>query len=63
VVPAFYAGARSIQDLVTQYVCRVLAHMDLPQEGQFRWHGQARAAASRRLEIAGRPGRVSRGRK
>lgn len=52
VVPAFYAGAKTIEDLVAQYVCRVLAHLDLEQEEQFRWQGQAQAAGGRRLEIA-----------
>ncbi len=59
VVPAFYAGAKTIEELVTQYVCRVLAHLDLPQKTQFRWQGQAESAA-RRLEIAARPPRARR---
>ena len=63
VVPAFYAGAKTVEDLATQYVCRVLAHLDLPQEGQFRWQGQAQAAAGRRLEIAARSLRVPRDKK
>jgi 4-hydroxy-3-polyprenylbenzoate decarboxylase len=54
VMPAFYAGAKRIEDLVVQYVCRVLAHLDLPQEAQFRWQGRAETAAARRLEIAPR---------
>ena len=58
VVPAFYAGAESVEGLVTQYVCRVLAHLDLPQEGQFRWKGRAEAAAARKLEIAARTPRT-----
>jgi flavin prenyltransferase len=40
-IPAFYHAAQSIDDLVTQYVCRVLAQMDLPQEKMFRWTGSA----------------------
>ena len=60
VVPAFYAGAETIAELVTQYVCRVLAHLDLPQETQFRWKGQAESAAAGRLEIAARPPRARR---
>jgi len=63
VVPAFYAGAKSIDDLVAQYVCRVLAHLDLPQDAQFRWHGQAEAAAARRLAVAPRPKHNRRGEK
>ena len=63
VVPAFYAGAKTIDDLVAQYVCRVLAHLDLPQEAQFRWQGQAETAAARRLAVAPRPTRERRGAK
>jgi flavin prenyltransferase len=39
VVPAFYHHPKSIDDLVTQYVCRVLAQIDLPQEQMYRWTG------------------------
>jgi 4-hydroxy-3-polyprenylbenzoate decarboxylase len=56
VVPAFYFGAETIDELVMQYVCRVLAQMDLPQEAQLRWKGQAESAKSR-ITIAPRPGR------
>ncbi|HVB97842.1 MAG TPA: UbiX family flavin prenyltransferase [Candidatus Dormibacteraeota bacterium] len=38
-VPAFYFGPKTIDDLVTQFVCRVLEHLGLPQEGQYRWMG------------------------
>jgi flavin prenyltransferase len=38
-VPAFYHHPRTIDDLVTQYVCRVLAQIDLPQEQMYRWTG------------------------
>jgi len=41
VVPAFYDKPKTIDDLVTQYVCRVLAHVGLPQEKMFRWTGSA----------------------
>lgn len=54
VIPAFYLGAKSIDELVTQYVCRVLEQMGLPQHAQRRWQGQARKAAVRPLEIAPR---------
>jgi flavin prenyltransferase len=43
VVPAFYFKPKSIDDLVTQYVCRVLAQADLPQEKMFRWAGSSAA--------------------
>jgi flavin prenyltransferase len=62
-IPAFYAGAKTIDDLVTQYVCRVMAHLDLPQDAQFRWKGQAEAAAARKLAIAPKPRRDRRGEK
>src|SRR6516165_6215772 len=38
-IPAFYHAPKTIDDLVTQYVCRVLAQMDLAQEKMFRWTG------------------------
>jgi len=40
VSPSFYHQPKTIDDLVTQYVCRVLAQMGLPQSGQFSWKGQ-----------------------
>ena len=41
VMPAFYLGAKTIDELATQYVCRVLAQLDLPQDEQLVWKGQA----------------------
>jgi 4-hydroxy-3-polyprenylbenzoate decarboxylase len=38
-VPAFYHHPKTIDELVTQYVCRVLAQIDLPQEKMYRWAG------------------------
>ena len=38
-VPAFYHHPKTIDDLVTQYVCRVLAQVHLPQEKMYRWAG------------------------
>jgi 4-hydroxy-3-polyprenylbenzoate decarboxylase len=38
-IPAFYHKPKTIDDLVTQYVCRVLAQIDLPQEKMYRWSG------------------------
>ncbi len=40
-VPAFYNHPKTIDDLVTQYVCRVLAHIGLPQEQMYRWTGHS----------------------
>jgi len=42
-IPSFYHAPKTIDDLVAQYVCRVLAQMDLPQEAMFRWTGSAAA--------------------
>jgi 4-hydroxy-3-polyprenylbenzoate decarboxylase len=40
-VPAFYHHPKTIDDLVTQYVCRVLAQVNLPQEQMYRWTGHS----------------------
>jgi flavin prenyltransferase len=40
IVPAFYHRPRTIDDLVTQFCCRVLAHLSLEQSEQFRWKGE-----------------------
>ena len=40
-IPAFYHAPKTIDDVVTQYVCRVLAQMDLHQEEMFHWTGSA----------------------
>ena len=42
-VPAFYHRPKTIDDLVTQYVCRVLAQMNLPQDEMYRWEGSLAA--------------------
>ena len=42
-IPSFYHAPKTIDDLVTQYVCRVLSQIDLPQEAMFRWTGSAAA--------------------
>lgn len=39
VVPAFYHQPKTIDDLVTQYVCRVLAQIGLAQDKMYRWAG------------------------
>jgi 4-hydroxy-3-polyprenylbenzoate decarboxylase len=38
-MPAFYYEPKSIADTVEQFVLRVLAHLDLPQDEQYRWQG------------------------
>jgi 4-hydroxy-3-polyprenylbenzoate decarboxylase len=46
-IPSFYHQPKTIGDLVTQYVCRVLAQIGLPQDKMYRWQGNA---ASREAE-------------
>jgi len=38
-VPSFYHQPKTIDDLVTQYVCRVLAQIGLAQDQMYRWTG------------------------
>jgi flavin prenyltransferase len=40
-IPAFYHQPKTIDDLVTQYLCRVLAQVGLPQEKMYRWTGHS----------------------
>ncbi|HET9180418.1 MAG TPA: UbiX family flavin prenyltransferase [Terriglobia bacterium] len=40
IMPAFYHRPRTIDDLVTQFCCRVLVHLGLEQKDQFRWKGE-----------------------
>jgi 4-hydroxy-3-polyprenylbenzoate decarboxylase len=46
-IPAFYHHPQTIDDLVTQYICRVLAQIGLPQEKMYRWHGTVPPAAKK----------------
>src|SRR5215469_374331 len=39
-IPAYYHQPRTIDDLVTQYVCRVLAQIGLAQDRMYRWMGK-----------------------
>lgn len=39
IIPSYYHKPATIDDLVTQFCCRVLAHAGLEQEEQFRWKG------------------------
>jgi len=39
-MPAFYYGPKTIDDLVEQFILRVLAQIGLPQEKQYRWKGK-----------------------
>ena len=38
-MPAFYYEPRTIDDLIEQFVFRVLAQLGLPQDKQYRWKG------------------------
>lgn len=40
-IPAFYHEPKTIDDLVTQYVCRALGQIGLPQEKMYRWTGHS----------------------
>ncbi len=39
IIPSFYHRPKKIDDLVSQFVFRVLAHLGLPQEKQYQWEG------------------------
>lgn len=47
-IPSFYHRPRTIDDLVVQFCCRVLAHLNLPQDAQFKWLGEGRGKARKR---------------
>ena len=38
-VPAYYYRPASLDEMAREFACRVLAHLDLPQPGAFRWKG------------------------
>jgi 4-hydroxy-3-polyprenylbenzoate decarboxylase len=40
-IPSFYHQPKTIDDLLTQYICRVLAQIGLTQDRMYRWKGQA----------------------
>jgi 4-hydroxy-3-polyprenylbenzoate decarboxylase len=47
IIPSFYHRPKTIDDLVTQFCCRVLALLGLEQLGQFRWSGLGAGEESR----------------
>ncbi len=47
IIPTFYHRPKSIDDLVTQYCCRVLALVGLEQAKQFRWMGESQSGRTR----------------
>jgi 4-hydroxy-3-polyprenylbenzoate decarboxylase len=42
IIPSYYHKPSTIDDLVTQFCCRVLAHAGLDQDAQFRWEGESK---------------------
>lgn len=38
-IPAFYYGPTSLDELAREFACRVIAHLGLPQPDAFRWKG------------------------
>ncbi len=38
-IPSFYHQPKTIDDLVAQFICRVLEQIGLPQEQMYRWTG------------------------
>jgi len=40
IIPSFYDGSGTLDEMVTQYCRRVLAHLGLPQTGQYQWKGE-----------------------
>jgi 4-hydroxy-3-polyprenylbenzoate decarboxylase len=47
IIPSFYHRPTTIDDLVTQFCCRVLALLGLEQPDQFQWMGLGRGESSR----------------
>lgn len=41
VIPTFYDHPTDTLAMVRQYVCRVLAHIGLPQQSVYQWNGKA----------------------
>jgi 4-hydroxy-3-polyprenylbenzoate decarboxylase len=37
VIPAFYFRPQTIEEIATQFCCRILAHVGLPQTDAYRW--------------------------
>jgi 4-hydroxy-3-polyprenylbenzoate decarboxylase len=42
IIPSYYHKPATIDDLATQFCCRVLAHLGIEQEKQFRWKGETK---------------------
>jgi len=48
VIPSFYHHPKTIDDLVAQYIYRVLGQLGLPQEKQYQWKGGPAKTENRR---------------
>ena len=46
IIPAYYHRAATMEELATQFCCRVLAHLGLDQKSQFRWTGEGKKRAT-----------------
>ena len=44
VIPALYFRPTSVDEMVTQFCCRVLAHVNLPQPEAYRWKADTAAS-------------------
>lgn len=42
IIPTYYHRPRTLDDLVTQFCCRILAELDLEQPEQYHWQGEKR---------------------
>jgi len=42
IIPSFYDRPKTLDDMVTQFCCRVLAMLDLEQADQYRWEGEGK---------------------
>jgi 4-hydroxy-3-polyprenylbenzoate decarboxylase len=52
IIPSFYHRPKTIDDLVTQFCCRVLALLGLEQADQFQWRGERLGAGGWRRKKA-----------
>ena len=43
VIPVFYTHPVDTLDMVRHYVCRVLAHIGLPQDSAYKWTGKSKS--------------------
>ena len=53
IIPTFYDRPRTLDDLVTQFCCRVLALLDLEQAEQYRWQGEGKRRKKLRTRVIG----------